>query len=91
MVFRSRNIVVAPVDEPAWMKLITLISLGRKVVMLHCGRSSKKWRAIQCEIYAIFYAGERVEMFVVPFDPTLMVASAWLLFSIAIAIVALNN
>jgi hypothetical protein len=42
MVFRSRNIVVAPVDEPAWMKLITPISLGRKMVMLHCGRSSKK-------------------------------------------------
>jgi hypothetical protein len=40
-----------------------------------------------CDIYA----WERVDMFVVPFDPTLMLASAWLLFSIAIAIVALNN
>ena len=30
-------------------------------------------------------------MFVVPFDPTLMLASPRLLFSIAIAIVALNN
>jgi hypothetical protein len=40
-----------------------------------------------CDIYA----GERLEMFVVPFDPTLMLASAWLFFSIAIAIVALNN
>ena len=51
-----------PVDEPAWMKLMTPISLGRKVVMLHCGRCPKN--------------GKRFSM---------------KLFSIAIAIVALNN
>jgi hypothetical protein len=80
-----------PVDEPAWMKLMTPISLGRKVVMLHCGRSSKKLQALQYETYAIFIRRGTPEMFAVPFDPTLMLASAWLFFSIAIAIVALNN
>jgi hypothetical protein len=80
-----------PVDEPAWMKLMTPISLGRKVVMLHCGRSSKKLQALQYETYAIFIRRGAPEMFAVPFDPTLMLASAWLFFSIAIAIVALNS